>query len=253
MMSGHSKWANIKHRKASQDAKKGKVYARFAREIMMAAKLGGGDPDGNFRLRTAIERAKSAGLPNDNIQRSIDNGTGGSDNDGMESVVYEGYGPGGVAVYIETMTDNRHRTVGDIRSYFNKFDGNLGSDGCVAWMFKEAGLIVIPQGAMAEEALFDKAIEAGADDFMLNADEGVYEIQTAPDTLNTVCQALQAEDLAISSAEITRIPENTVEITDPAQAKALLRLLGAIETQDDVQAVHANVEMDDALVESATS
>jgi YebC/PmpR family DNA-binding regulatory protein len=253
-MAGHSKWANIKRRKAVQDAKKGQAYAKFSRDIIVAAKIGGGDPEGNFRLRTAIEQAKASGMPNDNIKRAIEKGIGSANTEQWESVAYEGYGPSGVAVFIETLTDNRNRTAGDIRSYFNKYQGNLGSDGCVAWMFEEKGLIRVQQLGVSkqdisEEELFDKAIEAGAQDFQVNSDEGVYEIYTDPTELNTVCQALANVSIAIDSAEVTRNPQNTVMVTDPDAAKNLMKLLDAIESHDDVQAVYANFEMDDALLE----
>ncbi len=251
-MAGHSKWANIKHRKAAKDAKKGKIYAKFSREITIAARIGGPDPAGNFRLRTAIERAKAAGLPNDNIQRAIDKGAGTGEADHTEDVIYEGYGPGGVAVFIETMTDNRNRTAGDIRSYFNKYLGNLGADGCVAWIFDEKGLIRVSRSALSEEDAFEKAVEAGALDLEVNAEEGMYEIHTAPADLNAVCDLLNRHEVPIESAEITRVPQNTVTVTDPDHAKNLLRLLDAIESHDDVQAVYANFEMDDALIEAVS-
>lgn len=250
-MAGHSKWANIKHRKAAKDAKKGKVYAKFSREITIAARIGGPDPAGNFRLRTALERAKAAGLPNDNIQRAIDKGAGTGEADNTEDVIYEGYGPGGVAVFIETMTDNRNRTAGDIRSYFNKYLGNLGADGCVAWIFDEKGLIRVSQSDLSEEEAFEKAIEAGALDLQVNPDEGVYEIYTAPADLNMVGDLLSQHGVSVESAEMTRLPQNTVTVTEPDHAKNLLRLLEAIESHDDVQEVYANFEMDDDLMEAA--
>ncbi|MBY0405389.1 MAG: YebC/PmpR family DNA-binding transcriptional regulator, partial [Cyanobacteria bacterium] len=185
-MSGHSKWANIKRRKAAQDSKKGQSYARYSREIIVAARMGGGDPNGNFRLRTAIERAKAEGIPNDNIKRAIEKGTGAGSADAMEDLNYEGYGPGGVAIFIETVTDNRNRTAGDIRSYFNKYNGNLGSDGCVAWIFDERGLIQVASKGLSEDDMFEKALNAGSTDFQVNAEEGVFEIYTEPSELNTV-------------------------------------------------------------------
>jgi YebC/PmpR family DNA-binding regulatory protein len=247
-MAGHSKWAQIKRSKAVKDAKKGATFAQSSREIIMAAKLGGGDPEGNFRLRTAIARAKAAGMPNDNIKRAIEKGTGASGSDNMEDMTYEGYGPGGVAVFIEAVTDNRNRTAGDIRSYFNKYNGNLGADGCVAWIFKETGLIRISQQELEEEAAFEKAIEAGAADFQANPDEATYDIYTDPADLNTVAQALNAEGLTVQSAEVTRIPQNSVRVDSEEVAKPLLKLLDAIESQDDVQNVYANFDMDECLL-----
>jgi YebC/PmpR family DNA-binding regulatory protein len=248
-MAGHSKWANIKRRKAAKDSVKGQAYARCSREIIVATRLGGPDPAGNFRLRTAIERAKAAGLPNDNIKRAIEKGSGGGGSDNMENLTYEGYGPGGVAVFIEAVTDNRNRTAGDIRSYFNKYDGNLGADGCVAWIFKEQGLIQVDRTAAHEETVFEKAIEAGAGDFQVDEEAGVYTIFTEPNDLNAVCQALNEIGIAIESAEVTRTPENTVNIATKELAVPLMKLLDAIEGQEDVQAVYANFEMDDALLE----
>ena len=254
-MAGHSKWANIKRRKAAQDAKKGQAYAKFSREIIVAARIGGGDPAGNFRLRTAIERGKAAGLPNDNIQRAIDKGVGSGASDQLENLNYEGYGPGGVAVFIESMTDNRNRTAGDIRSYFNKYNGNLGSDGCVAWIFQEQGLITLEthrqKVAYSEESLFEAAIDAGAADFVASPEDNLCEIFTEPDRLNDVCEALSHAGWLIQSAEMTRRPQNTVEISDTAQAVLLMKLLEAIENQEDVQAVYANAVIEDAVTEAA--
>lgn len=251
-MAGHSKWANIKHRKMAQDAKKGQAYAKCTREIIMAAKLGGPDPAGNFRLRTAIDRAKAAGLPNDTVDRAIAKGAGQLGADNLENLTYEGYGPGGVAVYIQAMTDNRNRTAGDIRSYFNKYHGNLGETGCVGWMFAEKGQIHVPAQGATEDDLLEIALEHGAEDIHLNDDEGVFELWTTPDTLNAVCQALNDRKITVLSAEVTRIPQNTVEITDRETAKFLLKLLDAIELQDDVQNVYANFEMDDSLLDACS-
>lgn len=247
-MAGHSKWAQIKRSKAVKDAKKGASFAQCSREIMMAAKLGGGDPEGNFRLRTAIAKAKTTGMPNDNIKRAIEKGTGGGAGDNLESLSYEGYGPGGVAIFIETMTDNRNRTAGDIRSYFNKYQGNLGADGCVAWIFEEKGIIQIGASALSEEEAFEKSIEAGASDFEADLDESVYRIYTAPNDLNAVAQALSNQGIAILSAEATRMPQNMVQVDSEEVAKPLFKLLDAIEAQDDVQNVYANFDMDEALL-----
>ena len=247
-MAGHSKWAQIKRSKAVKDQKRGASFARSSREIIVAAKLGGGDPDGNFRLRTAIERAKAEGMPKDNIKRAIEKGTGAGGADAMEELTYEGYGPGGVAVLIEAVTDNRNRTAGDIRSYFNKYSGNLGTDGSVSWMFVEKGLIRVEQSQGPEEQLFDQAIEAGASDFRALPDEGVYEIETEPNDLNAVCVALSVAGITVASAEATRTPQNSVAITDETQGKLLFKLLDAIESHDDVQDVYANFEMDEALL-----
>lgn len=249
-MAGHSKWANIKHRKAAQDAKKGQAYAKYCHAIIKAAKLGGADIGGNFRLRTAVEKAKSIGIPNDTIERAILKGSGQLGADQVEELTYEGYGPGGVAILIETMTDNRNRTAGDIRSYFNKYGGNLGSDGCVSWMFIQRGEILVAATGQNEDTLLEIALEAGADDLQLNSETQQFEIWTPTETLNAVCQALHAQGIPIASAEMTRTPENTVQVTQFEQAKPLLKLLDAIEGQDDVQHVYANFEMDDSLLEA---
>ncbi len=247
-MAGHSKWAQIKRTKAVKDAKRGANFAQCSREIIMAAKLGGGDPEGNFRLRTAITRAKAAGVPNDNIKRAIEKGTGVGGADQLEDLSYEGYGPGGVAIFIEAMTDNRNRTAGDIRSYFNKYQGNLGSDGCVAWIFEQKGLIRVTQTNHSEEALFELALEAGATDFSANSDEEGFDIFTEPLALNAVAQALTEAGIMVDSAEVTRIPQNTAKVDSEAIAKPLLKLMDAIESHDDVQHVYANFEMDEALL-----
>jgi len=252
-MAGHSKWANIKHRKAAKDAKKGQAFARYSREIIVAAKMGGGDPAGNFRLRTAIDKAKAVGIPNDNIQRAIEKGAGTGNADNLETVVYEGYGPGGVAVMIETMTDNRNRTAGDIRSYFNKYEGNLGSDGCVAWIFEQRGLIQIDPAAcpVTDDDLVNAIIEAGADDFAINQDSGQMDVLTNPAEMNAVCQALADQQIPVASAEWTRIPQNSTPVSELTTAKPLMKLMDALENHDDVQAVYANFEMDDALLDAA--
>lgn len=251
-MAGHSKWANIKHRKMAKDAKKGQAYAKYTREVIVAAKMGGPDPAGNFRLRTAIERAKSAGIPNDTIERGIAKGAGQLSGENLEDIHYEGYGPGGVAIYIEAMTDNRNRTAGDIRSYFNKYNGNLGESGCVGWMFEEKGQIHVPAAGITEDDLLEVALEGGADDVHFNDEEGVFELWTRPEQLNAVCQVLQAKNITILEAEVTRIPQNTVQVADADVAKPLLKLLDMIESHDDVQNVYANFEMEDSLLDACS-
>lgn len=259
-MAGHSKWANIKHRKAAKDAKKGVAYAKCSRELMMAAKIGGDDPAGNFRLRTAIDRAKSAGLPNDTIQRAIDKGAGKLESEQMETVIYEGYGPGGVAVFIETMTDNRNRTAGDIRSYFNKYDGNLGSDGCVAWMFEEQGAVdVTPPDAICHAELFDDALldavaNAGGQDVVaLDDDSDIHHpkarrVVTAPSELNAVAEALNQAGFTVHSAELIRVTDNEAPLTDAGQVKQFLKLFDAIDGHDDVQSVVTNAAVDESIL-----
>jgi YebC/PmpR family DNA-binding regulatory protein len=247
-MSGHSKWANIKHKKAKVDAQKGAVFAKYAREIMVAAKTGGIDPDANFRLRTAIEKAKAEGLPNDNIKRALDKAAGSGVSDNFEDISYEGYGPGGVAILIQAMTDNRNRTAGDIRSYFNKYSGNLGETGCVGWMFKEEGVISVDKKGVDQDKLFDDAINVGAEDFI--ADEDEYRIITTPDTIQQVAEQVEKAGYKLTNVEIARNPQNTVPVDDPEIAKQLIRLLDSIECHDDVQNVYSNFEMDDSLLEA---
>ena len=244
-MAGHSKWSQIKRSKAVKDAKRGAVFARMSREIMVAAKMGGGDPAGNFRLRTAIDKAKAAALPADNIQRAIDKGCGRGEADTSEALTYEGYGPGGVAILILTMTDNRNRTAGDIRSYFNKYQGNLGSDGCVAWMFAEYGEIRLAK--LTDEAtLMDIALTVDGTEDVATDEDGAY-IKTAPEHLNHVCTQLAAAGYTIDSAEVTRQPGTYSLVTDEAVVKPLLKLLDALEDHDDVQAVYTNMHLDDSL------
>ena len=246
-MSGHSKWSTIKHKKAKIDAQKGVAFAKFSREITVAAKIGGPDPDSNFRLRTAIDKAKESGLPNDNIKRAIEKAQGSGASDNIEEISYEGYGPGGVAIFIEAMTDNRNRTVGDIRSYFRKFNGNLGESGCVGWMFKPQGEIFISKEGCDFDKLFEDAINAGAED--IQEEDEDYKIVTTTDTLQSVAEELEKAGYKYHRAEFTRVPENTIEITDPSTAQTLLRLMDAIENHDDVQNVYANFDMSDDLIQ----
>jgi len=246
-MSGHSKWSTIKHKKAKVDAQKGVTFAKFSREITIAAKLGGTAPESNFRLRTAIDNAKAAGLPNDNIKRAIEKASNASGGDNYEEVSYEGYGPGGVAVFIQTMTDNRNRTAGDIRSYFNKNNGNLGETGCVGWMFKEEGNIFVDKTGIDHDKLFESAINAGADDFL--DEDDAYKIVTSTEDLQKVAEDLEKNGYKLKNVGLTRNSENTVPITDVDTAKMLLRLLDSIENHDDVQHVYANFDIDDDLLE----
>ncbi len=245
-MAGHSKWSQIKHKKAKVDAQRGVSFQKFSREIIMAAKLGGGDIAGNFRLRTAIERAKQAGLPNDNIKRAIDKGTGNTAADNFEELSYEGYANGGVAVFIEAMTDNRNRTAGDIRSYFTKYQGNLAESGCVGWMFKQVGLILFNKD-VDFDLLFDAAVNAGADD--INEEGENYRVITAPENMQSVAEALEQSGFKAQSAEVTRLPENTVEIKDAATATLILKLMDKLEEHDDVQNVYSNFDIPDEVLE----
>lgn len=247
-MSGHSKWSTIKHKKAKVDAARGVSFQKFSREIIVAAKLGGGDPSANFRLRTAIERAKAAGLPNDNIKRAIDKGAGSSSTDNYEELTYEGYAAGGVAVMIEVMTDNRNRTAGDIRSYFSKFNGNLGENGCVGWMFKQVGAISIEKSSIEYEQLFETAITLGAQD-ILDEDDDIYKVITTIEDFQSVVEGLESEGVKSKEAQLTRLPENTIEITDVKTATQIFRLLDKLEEHDDVQNVYANFDIADEIAE----
>lgn len=242
-MAGHSKWANIKRQKAVVDAKRGVVYAKVAREIIVATKMGGSDPAANFRLRQAIERAKQEGVPNDNIERAIEKGAGQGNADNMEDLIYEGYGPGGVAVLVKCTTDNRNRTAGDVRSYFSKYGGNLGENGCVSWMFKEQGEITIDKGAhFDEEALLTSAVEAGAEDMITDQEEPM--VICPPEKFMEVRDAIEKSGHKITSGEVTMTPMNTVEVTDENLAKQLLKLIDVLENHDDIQHVYANFDMD---------
>jgi YebC/PmpR family DNA-binding regulatory protein len=245
-LSGHSKWANIKRQKAVVDAKKGATYARTSREIIVAARLGGGDVNHNFKLRQAVEKAKAEGVPNDNIARAIEKGVGGGDSANLEELTYEGYGPGGVAILVRCATDNRNRTAGDIRYFFSKNGGNLGETGCVGWLFHERGEITVEKSNKPnEEALLDSALSAGADDLDTSGDDSIVVV-CAPMLVEGVKEALQKDGFKIISAEATLAPKSTVEVPDKDSAKQLLKLIDQLENQDDVQQVYANFEMEQA-------
>lgn len=251
-MSGHSKWATIKRQKAVVDAKRGIMYAKMSREIIVAAKLGGGDPAGNLRLRKAIERAKAEGVPNDNIARAVEKGSGAGDGSNVEELTYEGYGPGGVAIMVRCATDNRNRTAGDIRSYFSKYGGNMGETGCVGWMFKERGEVVIDKdGKFSEDELINKALEAGADD-VDSTDEASAVVICDPLKVDDVKAAL-SNAFKVASAEVTMNPTNTINVSDADIAKQLLKLLDNIDNHDDVQHVFANFDMDSELLSANVS
>lgn len=249
-MSGHSKWANIKRRKAVVDAKKGAVYAKMSREIIVAARFGGGDPAANFRLRQAIDRAKSEGMPNDNIARAVEKGSGGSGTDNLEELSYEGYGPGGVAIMVRCATDNRNRTAGDLRSYFSKHGGNLGETGCVSWMFKERAEVRVERTVeLSEDGLLLAALDAGADD-LESSDDELAAIICQPSRLEQVREAIAQAGYSIASAEVTMSPLSMVEVTDPEIARQLMKLLDALESHDDVQQLYANFDMDARLMQA---
>jgi YebC/PmpR family DNA-binding regulatory protein len=250
-MAGHSKWANIKRQKARVDAVKGKVFAKMSREIIVAARLGGGDPAGNFQLRTAIDKAKAAGVPNENIDRAIAKGAGqlGAD-DSYEAIRYEGYGPGGIAVLIEALTDNRNRTAADLRAAFSKRNGNLGETGCVGWMFDQKGVVTIAEPG-DEETLLEAAMEGGAETYeLIDLDEDTpgAEVFCAPNHLEQLDTALKAHGYGVQQTELRWIPSNTVVVDDPDQARLLMKLMDALEDLDDVQSVTANFDLADDLM-----
>lgn len=245
-MAGHSKWAQIKRKKAAQDQKRGKVFTKLIREIMIAARLGGGNPENNPRLRAAIAAAKAENMPKENIERAIKKGIGELEGSRLEEVVYEGYGPGGVAVLIEAMTDNRNRTTAEIRHIFARVGGNLGATGCVSWLFHKKGIISVKKGEVPEERLMEVATEAGAED--IKEGESDYEILTAPEDFEKVLEALKAASIPYQSAEITMYPQTTVKL-EGKEAEQMLKLMELLEDHDDVQRVYANFDISEATME----
>jgi YebC/PmpR family DNA-binding regulatory protein len=241
-MSGHSKWATIKRKKAKVDAARGRIFTQISKEILQAAKQGGGDPDNNLRLKNAIIKAKEANLPNDNIQRAIMKGTGELGGGSYEEILYEGYGPAGVAVMVEATTNNRNRTAGEIRHLFSKNGGNLGESGCVSWMFEKKGMIVIEKDTGAEEdELMMLSLDAGAED--VRVEDDVFEIITDPDSFEGVREALEEKGYKLAEAQVSMIPKTTVKI-EGAQEDQMYRLLDSLEELDDVDEVHSNFETD---------
>jgi YebC/PmpR family DNA-binding regulatory protein len=238
-MSGHNKWSTIKHKKGAADAKRGKVFTKIIKEISVAAKLGGGDPAANPRLRTAIDKAKAENMPKDNIERAIKKGTGEMEGVVYEEIVYEGYGPGGVAVLVDCMTDNRNRTVSDVRSIFTKCNGNMGETGCVGWMFDKKGLLVFPR-SVDFDALLEAAIEAGADD--VADEEEQYEVTTDPSSFVDVREALEKAGFVPENAEVTMIPQTMIKL-EGKNAENMLKLMDRLEDNDDVQNVYANFDI----------
>ena len=249
-MAGHSKWSSIKHQKGAKDAKRGALFTKLARAIQVAAKEGGGDPEGNAALANAIQKAKDASMPKDNIERAIAKGTGAdSDADAFEAVVYEGYGPGGVALLVEALTDNRNRTGSEVRHIFSKAGGSLGEPGSVAWQFEKKGIVLVDAERYTEDDLM-VAIDAGAED--VAQDENVWEIVTAPADLQAVREALESEGVELQNAELTMRPTTTVEL-DEAGVGKVLKLLESLDDQDDVNAVHANFQADADVLERAAA
>lgn len=246
-MSGHSKWSTIKRKKGAADAKRGKIFTKIIKEITLAARLGGGDPDGNARLRTAILAAKDENMPKDNIERAIKKGVGeigGASS--FEETTYEGYGPGGVALLVEVLTDNKNRTVAEIRHILSKHGGNLGENGCVAWMFDKKGSLLVNKNDIGEDALMELALEAGADD--VREEEHEFEVITSPSAFEAVRRAIEQRGIKLLSASIGMIPQNTVQL-EAGKAEQMLKLMEKLEDNDDVQNVYANFDIPDEIME----
>jgi len=245
-MSGHSKWSSIKHKKGAADAKRGKIFTRLIREITVAARMGGGDPNGNPRLRTAILAAKTENMPKENIDRAVKKGTGELEGVSYEEQNYEGYGPGGVAVLVDCLTDNKNRTVADVKYLFERHGGNLGEPGCVAWIFDKKGLIVVEKDQVDEEKLLDLALEAGAED--VNEEESEFEVITDPSDFETVREAIDNAGIPCTLAEISMIPKNTVKL-EGKKAQQMVNLMSGLEDNDDVSNVYANFDIPDEVME----
>ncbi|MCE5229646.1 YebC/PmpR family DNA-binding transcriptional regulator [bacterium] len=245
-MSGHSKWASIKHKKAATDAKRGRMFTKLLKEIEIAARMGGGDPDGNPRLRSAVQAARDASMPNDNINRAIKRGSGELAGVTYEDFLIEGYGQGGVAILVEGTTDNKNRTMPELRHVFQKYGGTMGAMGSVAWMFKKKGTILVPAEGLDEDTVMEIALEAGAEDFA--SEEGYFRITTDSVSMDKVRKALEDKKIKVESSTLENIPDNTVKVEGDAAGK-LLKLLEMIEENDDVKAVSANYDIDDSLIE----
>lgn len=247
-MSGHSKWSTIKRKKGANDAKRGKIFTRLIKEITVAARMGGGDSEGNPRLRSAVASAKAENMPKDNIDRAIKKGTGELEGAIYEEITYEGYGPGGVAVLVDCMTDNKNRSVADIRHAFSKSGGNLGESGCVSWMFDKKGSMLVDKSVIAEDELMDLALEAGAED--VTEEDAVFQIITDPADFDDVRDALEKGGVEFLEASVSMIPQNTIDMDEEKTARQILRLMETLEDHDDVQNVHANFDIPDELMES---
>jgi YebC/PmpR family DNA-binding regulatory protein len=247
-MSGHSKWSSIKHKKGAADAKRGKLFSKLSRAIIVAAREGGADPDGNASLATAIQKARDASMPKDNIERAIARGAGtATEGEVYETVTYEGYGPEGVAVFVEALTDNRNRTAAEVRHVFAKHEGNLGTSGAVAWLFERKGVLIVPAEGVDEEDVMLVAADGGAEDVEL--DGSSFQVISAPDDLAAVRAALDEAGIAYDSAELTMLPKTTVSVDDESSAKKLVRLMEALEDNDDIQAVYANFDIPEGILE----
>ncbi|HEX7502129.1 MAG TPA: YebC/PmpR family DNA-binding transcriptional regulator [Acidobacteriota bacterium] len=245
-MSGHSKWSSIKHKKAATDAKRGNLFTRFIRELIIAARSGGGDPEANSRLRHAIEGARAVNMPSDNIKKAIQRGTGELEGVNYEEFSYEGYGPGGVAILADAMTDNKNRTVSEVRHVFEKYNGNLGQQGCVSWMFTRKGVILVPQSAIGEDELMEIVLESGAEDMVKEGNS--YEITTTTEDFDKVREALKAKKLPVESAEIAKVPSTYIKL-EGRQAEQMMKLYDKLEELDDIQNVWANFDIADEELE----
>ncbi len=246
-MSGHSKWASIKHKKAVVDVKRGKLFSRITKEISVAAKMGGSDPGMNPRLRLAIEKAKDANMPADNIKRAIMRGTGELPGMAYEEITYEGYGPGGVAIMLEVLTDNKNRTIGEIRHIMSKQNGSIGETGCVAWIFDKKGYVLVAKKSVGEDSLMSVVLDAGAEDMKNDPEEESYEIITSPEDLKKVKDTLEGKKIAFSLAEITMLPKNYVKL-EAKDAEHMLKLMDVLEDHDDIQNVYANFDIPDEIL-----
>ncbi len=249
-MSGHSKWAQIKHKKAHTDVKRGKIFTKIVKEISIAARIGGGDPNGNPRLRTAIEKAKEVNMPHDNIKRGIMKGTGELPGTSYEEFRYEGYGPGGVALLIDVLTDNKNRTVPEIRHIMSKHGGSLGESGCVAWIFEQRGYILVGKKMVDEDTLMGITLDAGALDLINNAEEDNYEVITAPEDLSKIKSVIEGAKIPVNLAETTMLPKNYITL-DEKTSEQMIRLMEALEDNEDVQNVYANFDMPDEVMTKA--
>lgn len=245
-MSGHSKWASIKHKKAATDSKRGKLFTKLIKELTVGAREGGGDPDANPRLRLAVQKAKDANMPKDNIEKAIKKGTGELPGVIYESMVYEGYGPSGVAVLVDVLTDNKNRAAAEVRSIFTKKNGNMAGSGSVAWQFKQKGMIIVEKGKSEEDKLMNIILENGAED--MHSVDDVYEISIPPREFEAVKKAIEGSGIEITSAEVTMVPDSTVKIPDKGVAQQVLGLINALEDNDDVQNVYANFDIPDEIL-----
>jgi YebC/PmpR family DNA-binding regulatory protein len=251
-MSGHSKWSSIKHKKGAADARRGKLFSKLARAIIVAAREGGGDPTANLALQNAIEKARSYSMPKDNIERAVARGTGSEgDGDAYEPIVYEGYGPSGVALIVEALTDNRNRTAAEMRHIFTKHDGNLGGSGSVAWLFERRGVVLVPVDGVDEDELTLAAADGGADDVEL--DGSSFQVSSAPEALSSVREALEGAGIEIESVDVALVPKTNVTVEDEAEARKILRLMDALEENDDVQDVYSNFDIPEAVLETVAS